>query len=101
MSVRFADVHARSLADPESFWGEAAEAVHWTKRWDRVLDDTNPPSYRWFTGGELNTCYNALDVHADGGRGDQPALIYDSPVTGSTRTYTYGELRLEPVTGLS
>ncbi len=95
MSGRFAEVHARSLSDPESFWAEAAEAIHWTKRWDRVLDDSNPPSYRWFTGGELNTCYNALDLHVEGGRGDQPALIYDSPVTGSKRTYTYSELRDE------
>ena len=95
MSGRFAEVHARSLSDPESFWAEAAEAIHWTKRWDRVLDDSNPPSYRWFTGGELNTCYNALDLHVETGRGDQPALIYDSPVTGSKRTYTYTELRDE------
>ena len=95
MSGRFAEVHARSLSDPESFWAEAAEAIHWTKRWDRVLDDSNPPSYRWFTGGELNTCYNALDLHVETGRGDQPALIYDSPVTGSKRTYTYSELRDE------
>ena len=95
MSGRFAEVHARSLSDPDSFWAEAAEAVHWTKRWDRVLDDSNPPSYRWFTGGELNTCYNALDLHVEGGRGDQPALIYDSPVTGSKHTYTYSELRDE------
>ena len=95
MSGRFAEVHARSLSEPESFWAEAAEAIHWTKRWDRVLDDSNPPSYRWFTGGELNTCYNALDLHVETGRGDQPALIYDSPVTGSKRTYTYSELRDE------
>ena len=95
MSGRFAEVHARSLSDPESFWAEAAEAIHWTKRWDRVLDDSNPPSYRWFTGGELNTCYNALDLHVETGRSDQPALIYDSPVTGSKRTYTYSELRDE------
>ena len=95
MSGRLAEVHARSLSDPESFWAEAAEAIHWTKRWDRVLDDSNPPSYRWFTGGELNTCYNALDLHVETGRGDQPALIYDSPVTGSKRTYTYSELRDE------
>ena len=95
MSGRFAEVHARSLSDPESFWAEAAEAIHWTKRWERVLDDSNPPSYRWFTGGELNTCYNALDLHVETGRGDQPALIYDSPVTGSKRTYTYSELRDE------
>jgi len=77
MSGRFAEVHARSLSHPESFWAEAAEAIHWTKRWERVLDDSNPPSYRWFTGGELNTCYNALDIHVETGRGDQPALIYD------------------------
>ena len=95
MSGRFADVHARSLSDPESFWAEAAEAIHWTKRWERVLDDSNPPSYRWFTGGELNTSYNALDLHVESGRGDQPALIHDSPVTGTQRTYTYSELRDE------
>ena len=95
MSSRYAEVHARSLSDPESFWAEAAEAVHWTKRWERVLDDSNPPSYRWFTGGELNTCYNALDLHVENGRGDQAALIYDSPVTDTKRRYTYAELRDE------
>ena len=95
MSGRYAEVHARSLSDPESFWAEAAEAIHWTKRWERVLDDSNPPSYRWFTGGELNTCYNALDLHVESGRGNQAALIYDSPVTGAKRTYTYTELRDE------
>ena len=95
MSSRYAEVHARSLSDPESFWAEAAEAIHWTKRWDRVLDDSNAPSCRWFTGGELNTCYNALDLHVESGRGDQPALIFDSPVTGTKRRYTYTELRDE------
>ena len=95
MSGRYAEVHARSLSDPESFWAEAAEAIHWTKRWERVLDDSNPPSYRWFAGGELNTCYNALDLHVESGRGDQAALIYDSPVTGAKRTRTYAELRDE------
>ena len=95
MSSRYAEVHARSLSDPESFWAEAAEAVHWTKRWERMLDDSNPPSYRWFTGGELNTCYNALDLHVENGRGDQAALIYDSPVTDTRRRYTYAGLRDE------
>ena len=95
MSDRYAAVHARSLSAPESFWAEAAEAIHWTKRWERVLDDSSPPSYRWFTGGELNTCHNALDVHVERGRGDQPALIHDSPVTGGKRRYTYTELRDE------
>jgi propionyl-CoA synthetase len=83
----------RSLKDPASFWGEAAESVHWDKKWDKVLDDSRPPFYRWFTGGELNTCYNALDLQVETGRSDQPALIYDSPVTGSIQTFTYRELR--------
>jgi len=87
-----ADVHARSLSDPESFWAEAAKAIDWERRWDLVLDAKDAPFYRWFPGGRLNTCYNALDRHIDGGRGDQAALIWDSPVTGSVRTWTYGEL---------
>ena len=95
MPSRYAELHARSLSDPESFWAEAAEVIHWTKRWERVLDDSNPPSYRWFTGGELNTCYNALDLHVENGRGDQAALIYDSPVTDTRRRYTYADLRDE------
>ena len=81
-----------SIADPTAFWADAARAVTWTREPQRVLDDSNPPFYRWFPDGELNTCANALDRHVDGGRADQPALIYDSPVTGSQRTYTYREL---------
>ncbi|HKN35762.1 MAG TPA: AMP-binding protein [Terriglobales bacterium] len=83
----------RSLKDPAGFWGEAAEAVHWYKKWDKVLDDSRQPFYRWFVGGEVNTCYNALDLHIEEGRGDQPALIYDSPVTSASKTFTYRELR--------
>jgi len=83
----------RSLRDPAGFWGEAAEAVYWHKRWDTILDDSRRPFYRWFVGGEVNTCYNALDLHIDEGRGDQAALIYDSPVTNSIKTFTYRELR--------
>jgi len=82
-----------SLREPAGFWSEAAEAVHWYKRWDKVLDDSRPPFYRWFVGGEVNTCYNALDLHVDEGHGDQPALIYDSPVTNSIKTFTYHQLR--------
>ncbi len=85
--MSYDEVYSRSLSDPEGFWGEAAQAIHWEKPWDRVLDDSNPPFYRWFTGGELNTCYNALDRHVEAGRGDQAALIYDSPVTDTKRTY--------------
>ena len=83
----------RSQKDPAGFWSEAAEAVSWYKKWDQVLDDSHRPFYRWFAGGEVNTCYNALDLHVEQGRGNQPALIYDSPVTDSIETFTYSELR--------
>ena len=93
MTGRYEQETRRALADPEGFWGEQAERVHWTKRWDRVLDDSNPPFYRWFPGGELNTCYNALDRHVEAGRGDQAALIYDSPVTDTITHFSYREFR--------
>ncbi|MEE8426417.1 MAG: propionyl-CoA synthetase [Woeseiaceae bacterium] len=91
----YATVHRRSLERPEDFWAEAAAAIDWHTAWNRVLDDSNAPFYRWFTGGRLNTCHNALDRHVDGGRADQAALIYDSPLTSSLRTLTYRELRDE------
>ena len=87
------DVYARSIVDPEGFWGEAAEDVHWFRKWDRVLDRSRDPLASWFAGGVTNTCYNALDVHVERGRGEQAALIYDSPLTGTIRHYTYRELR--------
>jgi propionyl-CoA synthetase len=90
--MSYAEAYARALNDPDGFWGEAAEALHWERRWDRVLDDSRPPFYRWFTGGRLNTCYNAVDRHL-AERADQPALIHDSPVTGSISTLTFAELK--------
>ncbi len=90
---RYEEVHGRSLADREGFWAEAAEAIHWERRWDKVQDDSNPPFTRWFSGGVLNTCYNSLDRHVEGGRAGQTALIYDSPVTDTVRSYSYTELR--------
>ena len=86
-------VYARAQRDPEAFWAAAAEDLVWERRWDRVLDDSRPPFVRWFTGGALNTCENAIDVHIDRGRGKQRALVYDSPVTGTVQTWTYIELR--------
>jgi propionyl-CoA synthetase len=86
------EVYARWLSTPESFWADIAEGVHWYKKWDKVLDASRPPFYRWFTGGTVNSCYNALDLHVEQGRGNQPALIYDSPVTGSIKTFSYREL---------
>jgi propionyl-CoA synthetase len=93
MSMNYIDTYNRSLQDPDGFWGEAAEAISWDKKWDKVLDDSNKPFYRWFTGAMLNTCYNAVDRHVENGRGDQAAIIYDSPVTDSKRTISYSELQ--------
>ena len=90
----YAEVHGRSLSEAEAFWAEAAEDIHWYKKWDKVLDDSNPPFYRWFTGGEVNTCYNVVDRHVEAGRGDQLALIYDTPITGEpTQKITFRELQ--------
>ncbi len=93
MATIYDEVYRRAQQDPEGFWAAAAEDIHWERRWDRVLDASRPPYYRWFPGGRLNTCYNALDVHVDRGRGKQIALIYDSPVTDTVRSFTYFELR--------
>ena len=99
MTNAYDAAYARSIDDPEGFWGEAAEALVWTKKWDKVLDDAAAPVYRWFAGGELNTCYNCLDRHVDEGNGGRTALIYDSPVTGGQkRQYTYEQLRDEVAT---
>jgi len=95
MKSQYEETYARSLRDPQGFWAAVAEDIYWERRWDRVLDDSRPPYYRWFTGGVLNTCYNALDLHVDRGRGKQQALIYDSPVTDTIRAFTYAELRDE------
>jgi len=88
----YADTYAHSIDDPAGFWGAAAAAVTWRKAPTVVLDESRAPLYRWYVDGELNTCENALDRHVAAGRGDQPALHYVSPVTGTTRTYTYAEL---------
>jgi propionyl-CoA synthetase len=92
---RYAEVFQRSLADPGGFWGEAAREIDWYQAPTEVLDASNAPFYRWFAGGVMNTCFNALDRHVRDGRGGQAALIYDSPVTGTQRTYTYTELLTE------
>jgi propionyl-CoA synthetase len=88
----YEEAYRRSIGDPEGFWGEAAEAASWYRRWDRVLDREKPPFYRWFPGGVVNTCYNALDRHVETGNGNRLALIYDSPVTSRVEKYTYREL---------
>ena len=84
--------YAESLDDPLRFWAKASEAIEWMRRPRMVLDDSTPPVLRWFPGGMLNTCANALDLHVMSGRGEQAALIYDSPVTGTVRSFSYREL---------
>ena len=92
MGAIYDEVYSQSIKDPEKFWAEAATKVHWYHKWDKVLDVVDG-HYRWFVGGCMNTCYNALDLHIHNGRADQLALIYDSPITDTKKTYTYRQLR--------
>src|ERR1044072_2914817 len=92
MADTYEKVYQAWREDPQAFWAQAAEDIFWYKKWDRVLDDTQPPFYRWFVGAETNTCYNALDRHVAQGRAEQVALIYDSPVTNTVQSFTYSEL---------
>ena len=83
----------RAKSSPAEFWMDAAKDVHWDKFPTKALNADNPPFNRWFEDGQINACYNALDLHVENGRGEQTALLYDSPVTDSKRTITYNELR--------
>ncbi|MBM3491479.1 MAG: propionyl-CoA synthetase [Alphaproteobacteria bacterium] len=98
MTSRYDEVYRRWQRAPLEHWAEAAEAVTWFKRWDRLLDDSRAPFYRWFVGAEVNSCYNALDRHVEAGHGAQAALIYDSPVTRTVRKLSYAELQKEVAT---
>ncbi|HWE20252.1 MAG TPA: AMP-binding protein, partial [Hyphomicrobiaceae bacterium] len=97
-SSRYVEVYAQWKRDPEGFWAEAARAVDWYKPWDKVLDPYAGQYGRWFVGAECNTAYNCLDRHVESGRASQKALIYDSPVTSTQRSFTYAELRDEVAT---
>jgi propionyl-CoA synthetase len=88
----YAAAYEAWMADPQSAWARAAEGIEWTRKWDRVFDPNAGPYGRWFTGGELNTCHNCLDRHVIAGRGDQPALIWDSAMEGVVRRFTYAQL---------
>lgn len=91
--TRYDEAFKSSVEHPEEFWAKAAQDIDWSTPCDRVLDDSKPPFYKWFKGGELNACYNAVDRHAENGRGDQVAIIYDSPVTNTKKKITYRELQ--------
>ncbi|XP_063178930.1 acyl-CoA synthetase short-chain family member 3, mitochondrial isoform X2 [Chroicocephalus ridibundus] len=96
----YEEVFRSSVAEPEKVWGAAAEQIQWYKPWARTLERGGPGSACWFVGGELNICYNAVDRHVENGRGDQIAIIYDSPVTNTKEKITYKEL-LEQVSKLA
>jgi len=92
---RYTEVYARWKADPEGFWREAAEAIDWIEKPNKIFDAKAGIYGRWFPDAVCNTCYNAIDRHVRNGRNDQPALIYDSPVTNTQKTFTYGRLLSE------
>ena len=91
--MAYADLHQRSISDPNGFWMEQAEAIDWHTRPSKALFDENAPLYEWFSDGQVNTCWNALDRHVEGGRGDQLAVIHDSPITGTQEKITYTDMR--------
>src|SRR5579859_4068024 len=91
----YEDLYTQALRDGPAFWSQAAEAIHWDRPFIHALDESQAPLYRWFTGGELNTCYNAIDRHVRDGRGAQPAVIWESPMTGSKRLLTFAMLQME------
>ena len=91
--MRYADLYQKSIADPNGFWMEQAQAIDWITPPSRALFDENAPLYEWYSDGMVNTCWNALDRHVEAGRGDQVAVIHDSPVTDSVTRLTYSEMR--------
>ena len=90
---KYEQAFKQSIENPDEFWGKAAEDVKWIKKYDKVVHTDKPPFYRWFKGGKINTCYNALDRHVDEGNGDRTALIFDSAMTNTKKKFSYKELR--------
>ena len=88
----YAEIYSRSLRDPQGFWREQARQIPWIAEPQTVLDQDDNGVWRWFADGMLNSCFVALDQHVAHGRGDQTALIYDSPVTNTVEHFTYSQL---------
>lgn len=93
MTGSFDEVRKAAGQDPAGFWAEAAQDVHWINPAPTILDDSTPPFYRWFVGGEINGCYNAVDCHVEAGHGDRTAIIYDSAIRGKQEHISYAELQ--------
>lgn len=90
----YSDAISRSIEEPDEFWAEIAAPpmIHWDRPWEKVLDNSNPPFTKWFSGGYLNACYNCVDRHVLAGNGSKVAIIHDSPMTNTIRKVTYQEM---------
>ena len=93
MQGKYKEIYDSSISQKENFWKEVAESIFWYKKPTKILNSSNPPFYKWYEDGVTNTCYNAIDFHIDNGRGEKLAIIYDSPITGSKKTFTYNQLK--------
>ena len=93
MNQKYKDIYQKSIQNREEFWKNISKNIFWYKKPTKILNSTNPPFYKWFEDGVTNTCYNALDLHIDEGRGGKTAIIYDSPITGTKKNITYNELK--------
>ena len=83
MSKGFKEIYENSIKNPKDFWQNVSNDIFWFKKPTKILNNSNPPFYKWFEDGVTNTCYNAIDIHIEEGNGDRIALIYDSPITGN------------------
>ena len=93
MGINFKEIYQKSISKPEEFWNEISSDIFWFQKPTKILNKSNPPFYKWFEDGKTNTCFNALDIHIDQGKGDKTALIYDSPITGNKKKFTNKELK--------
>ena len=93
MTQKYNEIYQKSIENKEDFWREISNDIFWYKKPTKILNSDSPPFYKWFEDGVTNTCYNALDLHIDEGRGENLAIIYDSPITGSKENITYNKLK--------
>ena len=93
MQGKYKEIYDSSINQKEDFWKEIADNIFWYKKPSKILNSSNPPFYKWYEDGTTNTCYNAIDFHIDNGRGEKLAIIYDSPITKSKKTFTYNQLK--------
>ena len=94
LSRKYKEIYEKSIVSRESFWKEVSENIFWYKKPSKILNSDNPPFYKWFEDGVTNTCYNALDLHIDNGKGEKLAIIYDSPITGTKKNISYNQMVL-------